>query len=78
MDRPILGITMGDPASIGPEIAAKALADPSVYAKSRPFVIGDRNAMADALRITRLPLTLALIGKPSEARFAHGTLDVLD
>jgi len=78
MDRPILGITMGDPASIGPEIAAKALADPSVYARSRPFVIGDRNAMADALRITKLPLTLASIAKPSDARFAHGTLDVLD
>ena len=48
--RPILVITLGAPASIGPEIAAKALADPSVYAKSRPFVIGDKNAMADALR----------------------------
>ncbi|HSC70476.1 MAG TPA: 4-hydroxythreonine-4-phosphate dehydrogenase PdxA [Candidatus Methylomirabilis sp.] len=78
MDRPILGITMGDPASIGPEIAAKALADPSVYAKARPFVIGDRNAMADALRITKLPLTLVPIGKVSDARFTHGTVDVLD
>jgi 4-hydroxythreonine-4-phosphate dehydrogenase len=78
MDRPILGITMGDPASIGPEIAAKALADPSVYATARPFVIGDRNAMADALRITNLPLTLAPISKVSEARFTQGVVDLLD
>ena len=78
MDRPILGITMGDPASIGPEIAAKALADPGVYATSRPFVIGDTNAMADALRITKLPLTLHPIAKVAEAAFTHGTLDVLD
>jgi len=78
MERPILGITMGDPASIGPEIAAKALAEPGVYAKARPFVIGDRNAMADALRITRLPLTLNPIEGAAEARFSIGTLDVLD
>jgi 4-hydroxythreonine-4-phosphate dehydrogenase len=78
MERPILGITMGDPASIGPEIAAKALADPSVYAKARPFVIGDRNCMADALRITKLVLNLFPIAKVTEARFTQGTLDVLD
>ena len=78
MDRPILGITMGDPASIGPEIAAKALAEVSVYQQSRPFVIGDRNVMADALRITKLPLTLHPIASLGEARFTHGTLDVLD
>jgi 4-hydroxythreonine-4-phosphate dehydrogenase len=78
MEKPILGITMGDPASIGPEIAAKALADAAVYAKSRPFVIGDRHAMADALRITGLPLALHAIARVGEAAFAHGTLDVLD
>lgn len=78
MDRPILGITMGDPASIGPEIAAKALAEPAVYGKARPFVIGDRNAMTDILRITKLPLTLSPISTLADARFTHGTLDVLD
>jgi 4-hydroxythreonine-4-phosphate dehydrogenase len=78
MDRPILGITMGDPASIGPEIAAKALAEASVYATARPLVIGDRNVMADALRITKLPLTLVPITAPAEARFTCGSLDVLD
>ena len=30
-DRKIIGITMGDPASIGPEITVKALADQSIY-----------------------------------------------
>jgi 4-hydroxythreonine-4-phosphate dehydrogenase len=69
---------MGDPASIGPEIAAKALAEAVTYTKARPFVIGDRNVMADALRITKLPLTLLPITAPAEARFTRGTLDVLD
>ena len=78
MERPILGITMGDPASIGPEIAAKALAEGHVYTKARPFVLGDAHIMADTLRITRLPLTLHSISRLQEARFTLGTLDVLD
>ena len=78
MDRPILGITMGDPASIGAEIAAKALAEAAVYQKARPFVIGDRHCMADALRITKLPLTIHPIAKVADARFTVGTIDVLD
>lgn len=78
MERPILGITMGDPASIGPEIAAKALAEASVYQQARPFVIGDRNVMADALRITKLALALHPISALGEACFTLGTLDVLD
>jgi 4-hydroxythreonine-4-phosphate dehydrogenase len=69
---------MGDPASIGPEIVAKALGDASVYAKARPLVIGDRNVMADALRIAKLHLTLFPIARVTDARFAVGTLDVLD
>jgi 4-hydroxythreonine-4-phosphate dehydrogenase len=78
MDRPILGITMGDPASIGPEIAAKALAEAGVYAKARPFVLGDARIMADTLQITKLPLTLHPIAKVQEARFTLGALDILD
>ena len=78
MDRPILGITMGDPASIGPEITAKALAETFVYERARPVVIGDRNVMADALRITKLPLTLHPVARLAEARFTVGTLDLLD
>jgi 4-hydroxythreonine-4-phosphate dehydrogenase len=78
MERPILGITMGDPASIGPEIAAKALAETSVYAQSRPFILGDKNVMEDTLRITGLPLRLNVIAGLGEARFVHGTLDVWD
>jgi 4-hydroxythreonine-4-phosphate dehydrogenase len=69
---------MGDPAGVGPEVAAKALAEASVYSKARPFVIGDGKIMADALRFTGLPLKLSLISRLSEARFTHGNLDLLD
>ena len=46
--KPIVGITMGDPASIGPEITIKALAEKEVYEKCRPVVIGDLCVMEKA------------------------------
>ena len=44
MNKPILGITMGDPFGNGPEITVKALADEAVYDRCRPVVIGDVSA----------------------------------
>ena len=41
MSLPVLALTMGDPAGIGPEITAKALACESLYSECLPFVIGD-------------------------------------
>ena len=52
-ERLIIGITMGDPASIGPEITVKALADKGIYDKCRPLVIGDANVMEAAVKIVR-------------------------
>ena len=41
MKKPILGITMGDAAGVGPEIIVKALTTPEIYDISRPVVFGD-------------------------------------
>jgi len=40
-DRPILGITMGDPSGIGPEIVIKSLADPEIINLCTPVILGD-------------------------------------
>ncbi|MSM39693.1 MAG: 4-hydroxythreonine-4-phosphate dehydrogenase PdxA [Geobacter sp.] len=50
MNRPIIAVTMGDPAGIGPEIVAKALAGSDVQTCCRPLVVGDRNAMERGIR----------------------------
>jgi 4-hydroxythreonine-4-phosphate dehydrogenase len=78
MIRPVLGITMGDPAGIGPEIAAKALAQPEVRDKARPLVIGDARVMANAARIAHLGQTVRPISRASEATFAPDRIEVLD
>lgn len=40
-EKPIVGITMGDPAGNGPEITVKALAHEELYDRCRPIVVGD-------------------------------------
>jgi 4-phospho-D-threonate 3-dehydrogenase / 4-phospho-D-erythronate 3-dehydrogenase len=45
---PVVGITVGDPAGIGPEIAAKAAADPRVIAVCTPRLYGPSAAEARA------------------------------
>ena len=76
--RPLLGITMGDPAGVGPEITAKALTLPEVTSTCRPVVIGDRSVMAATLELLRSPLRLHAIEKVAECNFSAGTIECLD
>jgi 4-hydroxythreonine-4-phosphate dehydrogenase len=75
---PVLGITMGDPAGVGPEITAKALARPDVTAACRPVVIGDAAIMAATLAILQSPLRLHAVKRVADCAFAAGTLECLD
>ena len=76
--RPVLGITMGDPAGVGPEIIARALAQPAVTSSCKPVVIGDRSVMAATLELLHSPLELHAVGSPAECRFAPGAIECLD
>ena len=76
--RPILGISMGDPGGIGPEITAKALNEKNIYELARPLVVGDCRVMEDVLRFTDVNLTLNPVRKPQEARGVQGSMDILD
>jgi 4-phospho-D-threonate 3-dehydrogenase / 4-phospho-D-erythronate 3-dehydrogenase len=76
--NPIIGISMGDPAGIGPEICIKALSDATVYERCRPVVIGDAAVMAQAATLLNAPLKVNAIEKIADATFAFGTVDVYD
>jgi 4-phospho-D-threonate 3-dehydrogenase / 4-phospho-D-erythronate 3-dehydrogenase len=76
--RPIIGITMGDGAGVGPEIIVKALQHPEVYELCRPLVIGDLKRLAQAAAICGLELSLASVDKVADAEFTPGTIDVID
>jgi 4-hydroxythreonine-4-phosphate dehydrogenase len=61
MPIPIIAITMGDPTGVGPEIIAKALAEPTIQAICRPLVIGDRKAMERGIAVSGLPMRLETV-----------------
>ena len=68
MAGPLLAITMGDPAGVGPEIILKALADPALRGCCTPLVLGDRLAMERARAVCGSPLRLATVAAPAKAR----------
>ena len=78
MQKPIIGITMGDPASIGPEIAVKALLNEKVHAICRPLIVGDANVFNDIINRLKSPATVNAISKVADAAFKPGTIDVFD
>lgn len=78
METPIIGITLGDAAGIGPEIIVKALADPSIYAVCRPLVIGDRKALVRMIDLLGLSLTVQPVQLAGSALFRPGTIDCID
>jgi len=45
-DLPVIAISIGDPAGVGPEIVLKALADDAVRSLAAWMVVGDREALA--------------------------------
>ena len=77
-EKPLLAITMGDPAGIGPEVTAKALLDGTVYQKCRPFVVGSAAAMDDALRLIEAPVGTRVAHSLEEVSGQAGSIDVLD
>ncbi|TYP95851.1 4-hydroxythreonine-4-phosphate dehydrogenase [Sphingobacterium allocomposti] len=78
MYKPIIGITMGDPASIGPEIALKALLNKRVQDICRPILIGDAAVFQQIADRLQLPIAIRPVAAVSEAQFIDGQADVFD
>jgi 4-phospho-D-threonate 3-dehydrogenase / 4-phospho-D-erythronate 3-dehydrogenase len=78
MGKPVIAITMGDAAGVGPEIIMKALSHGPVYERSRPLVIGDAARLRQAGRIAAVPLEVRAVARPAEGVFRHGTVDCID
>ena len=78
MTLPIVGITMGDPAGVGPEVVMKALARADAYALCRPLVIGDAKQLARAEELLNLKLMCVQYENPEQANFKPGTVEVIE
>lgn len=75
---PVIAITMGDPASIGPEIAVKALKNENIYKMCKPLIAGDAGVFEKIIAELDLGVAINRIEKPADARFEWGVIDILD
>src|SRR3972149_5677158 len=66
MTLPLIGITMGDPTGIGPEIIAKALSMKEPFEACRPIVFGDREVLSKVIDMLSLPTRVEVIQKIPE------------
>lgn len=77
LHRPIVGITMGDPVGIGPEIICMALNRPDICKHLRPVVIGDIAVLEKAADLQGMTISLSGIDSPEQGTFEHGRIDVI-
>jgi 4-hydroxythreonine-4-phosphate dehydrogenase len=76
--KPVIGITMGDGAGIGPEVIVKALDRSEVYERCRPVVIGDAKILRRAASIVSSSAEIRCIKNVCEALFKTGMIDCID
>lgn len=79
MNRPLIAVTMGDPAGVGPEIVIKALAKKEITDIARCILVGDKNVMEQALTFPNIPaVKLNCVSSPAEGKYENGTIDMID
>lgn len=78
VNRPLIGITMGDAAGVGPEIIIKALADKEIYDLCRPVVIGDAGIMERAARIVANGIACRATDSVVGCGETSGIVDIID
>ncbi len=79
MVKPIIAITMGDPAGSGPEISLKALRNESVSSRARLILIGDMKVFKRALEIVGASgLSFLRITSPDQAMDTPKVINIID
>jgi 4-phospho-D-threonate 3-dehydrogenase / 4-phospho-D-erythronate 3-dehydrogenase len=77
---PIIAMTMGDAAGVGPEVIMKSLAHPELHEMCRPLVVGDADRLRAAGKVVGSDLAVRSLA-PNEidrAAFARDTVDCID
>lgn len=78
--KPTIGITMGDPSGIGPELSVKVLTKPDFYKQCNPIIIGDAACIEEAIKLLNFQdnFKVNAVNDVKEALFHFGTIDVYD
>jgi 4-phospho-D-threonate 3-dehydrogenase / 4-phospho-D-erythronate 3-dehydrogenase len=75
---PIVAVTMGDGAGIGPEVVVPALLDHTVLGLCNPIVIGDAKRLRQAAEIVGVTADIVAVESVSDANHAPGRINVID
>lgn len=78
MNKPIIGIPLGDPAGIGPEITVKTFENDSAHEAANMVVVGDRYVLERALEVTGSHLKIHEIDHISKGIFQKDTIDLVN
>lgn len=62
--KPVVALTIGDPAGIGPEISVATMMEKSVYDECKPFLIGSAPIIARAMKIMGCDFPINKISHP--------------
>lgn len=76
--KPLIGVTIGDPAGVGPEIVVKALSEDKIYEECRPILIGDKSVIEQALVFCGLDLNINVVKNAKDGKYVLGTIDLID
>ena len=75
---PIIALTQGDPAGIGPEIIVKAFQDETLFANTRVLVIGDALLLKKKAEQIFPKIRVHSIASPKEGLYQPRTIDIID
>lgn len=78
MGKSFIAVPIGDPAGVGPEIVAKAVADKEVFDVANCVIVGDKKIVENAIKIAGADLTVNTITEPEEGDYREGILNLID
>ena len=78
MCKPYIAVPIGDPAGVGPEIVAMAMAAKEVEEAANCIIVGDKTIMENAIKIAGVNLEINVVEGPEEGDFRAGVLNLID
>ena len=75
---PIIALTMGDPAGIGPEVIVKAFQDDTLHLQSRAIVVGDARLLQATAKKYAPEILVHTVNRPDQGWYQTCTIDVID
>lgn len=78
MSKPLIAVTLGDPAGVGPEITVMSVMDNKVIGVANIVVVGTKNIIEKTIDQLHATLKVKTIDKPSDGDYSEGILNLID